>query len=125
MHLDSYTVATAAESLTERLWRRYGGNALELLEDIRQNPEQAQRLMKDAEYLRCEIEHTARHEMVTKLEDFLRRRSKITQVVRNRDIVNAPGLKEACQIFFGDEADAKLREYQESVANHLDGPNPF
>jgi len=125
MNLDDYTVEGSSEQLTQRLWRRYGGNALELLEDIRQNPRQAERLMKNAEYLRCEIEHTARHEMVTKLEDFLRRRSKITQVVRNRDIVNAPGLKEACEIFFGDEAEAKLQEYYESVADHLDGPNPF
>lgn len=116
MDLDAYTVKGSSEPLTQRLWRRYGGTALELLEDIRQNPGQAQRLMKDAEYLRCEITHTARYEMVTKLEDFLRRRSKITQVVRHEDIIDAPGLKEACKIFFGDEAEAKRQEYIESVS---------
>ena len=115
MELDAYTVEGSSEPLTQRLWRRYGGNALALLEDIRRNPRQAERLMKDAEYLRCEIEHTARHEMVTKLEDFLRRRSKITQVVRNEDITDAPGLKEACKIFFGDEAEAKRQEYIASL----------
>jgi len=116
MNLDAYTVVGSSEPLTQRLWRRYGGNALELLEDIRRNPRQAERLMKDAEYLRCEIEHTARHEMVTKLEDFLRRRSKITQVVRHADIIDAPGLKEACKIFFGDEAEAKRQEYIDSLS---------
>jgi len=125
MNLDDYTVEGSSEPLTQRLWRRYGGNALELLEDIRQHPKQAERLMKDAEYLRCEIEHTARHEMVTKLEDFLRRRSKITQVVRNRDIIDAPGLKEACKIFFGDQADIKLQEYIDSLGERVNGPNPF
>jgi len=125
MNLDDYTVEGSSEPLTQRLWRRYGGNALELLEDIRQHPRQAERLMKDAEYLRCEIEHTARHEMVAKLEDFLRRRSKITQVVRNRDIVDAPGLKDACKIFFGDEADAKLKEYVDALGDRVNGPNPF
>jgi len=115
MNLDSYTVEGSSEPLTQRLWRRYGGNAIELLEDIRQNPRQAERLMKDAEYLRCEIEHTARHEMVTKLEDFLRRRSKITQVVRHEDIIDAPGLMEACKLFFGDEAEAKRQEYIDSL----------
>jgi len=115
MDLDAYTVEGSSEPLTQRLWRRYGGNALELLEDIRQHPKQAERLMKDAEYLRCEIEHTARHEMVTKLEDFLRRRSKITQVVRNEDIIDAPGLMEACKIFFGEEAEAKRQEYIDSL----------
>jgi alpha-glycerophosphate oxidase/glycerol-3-phosphate dehydrogenase len=41
-------------------------------------------------------------------------------VVRNEDIVAAPGLKEACEILFGDEADAKLAEYIQSVSvnNH-------
>ena len=115
MKLDACTVEGSSELLTQRLWRRYGGNALELLEDIRQNPTQADRLMKDAEYLRCEVEHTARHEMVTKLEDFLRRRSKITQVVRDEDIIDAPGLKEACKIFFGDQAEAKRQEWIDSL----------
>jgi len=110
-----YTVEGSSEPLTQRLWRRYGRNALELIEDIRRNPKQAERLMKDAEYLRCEIEHTARYEMITKLEDFLRRRSKITQVVRNEDIIDAPGLMEACKIFFGDQADAKRQEYIDSL----------
>lgn len=116
MELDKYTVDGSSEPLTQRLWRRYGGNALELLEDIRQNPKQAKRLMKKSEYLRCEIEHTARFEMVTKLEDFLRRRSKITQVVRDEDILDTKGLKAACKIFFGDQAEAKLQEYRDSIA---------
>lgn len=115
MELDAYTVEGSSEPLTQRLWRRYGSRALELLEDIRRDPREAQRLMKDAEYLRCEVEHTARHEMVTKLEDFLRRRSKITQVVRDEDIVDAPGLKEACRIFFGDQAEAKRQEWIDSI----------
>lgn len=114
MELDRYTVAGSSEPLTQRLWRRYGGNALELLEDIRQNPKQAKRLMKKSEYLRCEIEHTARFEMVTKLEDFLRRRSKITQVLRDEDIIDTKGLRAACGIFFGAEADAKLQEYRDT-----------
>jgi glycerol-3-phosphate dehydrogenase len=54
--------------------------------------------------------------MVTKLEDFLRRRSKISLVVRREDILAASGLKEACIILFGeDEAQAKLQEYIEST----------
>jgi len=53
--------------------------------------------------------------MITKLEDFLRRRSKITQVVRDEDIINAPGLIEACKIFFGDQAEEKRQEYIASI----------
>jgi hypothetical protein len=51
--------------------------------------------------------------MITKLEDFLRRRSKIELVVRRADIINAPGLQEACEILFGGEAETKLKEYVE------------
>jgi hypothetical protein len=49
--------------------------------------------------------------MVTKLEDFLRRRSKISQVVRRETIENSPGLLEACRILFGDRAEDKLNEW--------------
>jgi alpha-glycerophosphate oxidase/glycerol-3-phosphate dehydrogenase len=71
--------------------------------------------MNDAEYLRCEVEHTARHEMITKLDDFLRRRSKISQVVRDKDIIDAPGLKDACEIFFGAQAEEKRMEWVDSL----------
>ena len=49
--------------------------------------------------------------MVTKLEDFLRRRSKIALVIPEDEIKDAPGLREACLLMFGDEADAKIEEY--------------
>ena len=70
-------------------------------------------LIENAEYLRCEIRQAAIFEMITRLEDFLRRRSKIAQVVRHRDIIAAPGLRE---ILFGDQAQEKLREYVEGIS---------
>ncbi len=111
MDLDGMTDPTSSEPLTERLWRRYGASALGMLEAIRQDPRNAELLIKSAEYLRCEIEHAACSEMITKLEDFLRRRSKISLVVEHDTIINAPGVREACEIFFGDDAEAKLQEY--------------
>ncbi len=111
MNLDEMTDPSSSEPLSTRLWRRYGASAIELLEAIRKDPSSGQLLIKKAEYLRCEVEQAARREMITKLEDFLRRRSKIEQVIPREDIINAPGLKEACKILFGDEAEAKLQEY--------------
>ena len=116
MGLDDMTDASSSELLTQRLWRRYGRSAIEMLEMIREDPSCAELLIENAEYLRCEIEHAARREMITKLEDFLRRRSKISLVVRRDELINAPGLKEACEILFGDEAEAKLQEYVEATA---------
>jgi hypothetical protein len=57
--------------------------------------------------------------MIVKLEDFLRRRSKISQVVRFEDIVEADGLREACEILFGDAAQEKIDEY---IATHQPAP---
>ncbi|MEP1444893.1 MAG: glycerol-3-phosphate dehydrogenase/oxidase [Paraglaciecola sp.] len=117
MDFDALTPATSSEPLTKRFWRRYGRNAINMLEKIRENPAMAELLIENSEYLRVEIEHAAEREMVTKLDDFLRRRSKISLVVKKEDILSAPGLKEACEILFADEAEAKLQEYIDLVTN--------
>ncbi|MAR92068.1 MAG: glycerol-3-phosphate dehydrogenase/oxidase [Pseudomonadota bacterium] len=111
MDLDSYTDPISSEPLTERFWRRYGAEAIGLLERIRQDPSSTRLLIENAEYTRCEIEQAARREVIVKLEDFLRRRSKISQVVRTEDLRKAPGLREACKILFEDQADEKYEEY--------------
>jgi glycerol-3-phosphate dehydrogenase len=49
--------------------------------------------------------------MIVKLDDFLRRRSKIALVTRKSDLAAAPGLREACRMLFGDEADVRFEEY--------------
>jgi glycerol-3-phosphate dehydrogenase len=113
--LDTMTWANSAEPLSERFWRRYGANAMELLAAIHLDESQAELLIESAEYTRCEIEYAAKYEMITELEDFLRRRSKISLVVRQVDLLNSKGLKEACEILFGSEAEEKLQKYIDSV----------
>jgi glycerol-3-phosphate dehydrogenase len=111
MGLDDLTAKSSSEKLSRRLWRRYGAAALPMLEEIRRDPRMAEVLIENAEYLRCEIEHAARREMVVKLDDFLRRRSKISLVVSRETLREAQGLTDACRILFGDEAEARLEEY--------------
>lgn len=111
MGLDDLTSKEASEKLSTRLWRRYGATAFQLLEMIQADPAQAEVLIKGTEYLRCELRETANREMVTKLSDFLRRRSKIALIERRETIRNSAGLHEACRILFGEEADAKIEEY--------------
>jgi glycerol-3-phosphate dehydrogenase len=115
MDLDAMTAESSSEPLSTRLWRRYGAEALRLLESIRQDRRQAELVIENAEYLRCEIEEAARREMVTKLDDFLRRRSKIALVVHASVLREAAGLRNACAILFGSEAEAKLEEYFASL----------
>ncbi|MEI7892061.1 MAG: glycerol-3-phosphate dehydrogenase/oxidase [Myxococcales bacterium] len=111
MELDKLTCPSSSEPLSTRLWRRYGAEAIVLLETMRRDPAMADLLIEGAEYIRCEIEQAARREMVTKLDDFLRRRSKIALVVRKETLRHAPGMEEACAILFGSEAKAKYDEY--------------
>jgi glycerol-3-phosphate dehydrogenase len=111
MGLDAMTSPRSSERLSSRLWRRYGTGAFGLLEDIRADPREAELLIEGAEYLRCEIAHAARREMIVKLDDFLRRRSKIALVLAQDALRGAPGLREACRILFGADADARYAEY--------------
>jgi glycerol-3-phosphate dehydrogenase len=127
MDLDAMTSPVSSEPLSVRLFRRYGAQAIGLLEEIRQDPRAAEVLIEHAEYIRCEIEQAARREMITKLEDFLRRRSKISLVVSREKLRSAAGVHEACRILFGEEAEAKYAEYfaADSRATSLgvaDGP---
>lgn len=111
MHLDEYTAPESSEPLSQRLWRRYGPQAIGMLENIREDAREAEVLIKGTEYIRCELRQAARREMIVKLDDFLRRRSKIALVERADVIRRAPGLEEACQILFGDQAQARIDEY--------------
>lgn len=111
MDLDALTDTTSSEPLSQRFWRRYGQAAFHLLERIREDRSCAQLLFRRAEYTRCEMELTARREMVVKLEDFMRRRSKIELVLRPEEIAEAPGLRRAAEILFGGEAEAQVVEY--------------
>ena len=113
--LDEMTPSYSSEKLTVRLWRRYDIHALQILDEIQRDPAQAEQLMRNAEYLRAEVHYAARREMITNLEDFLRRRSKIEMVLRKTEIINTPGIIEACQILFGDQAEQKRKEYVDKV----------
>lgn len=99
------------ESLTVRLWRRYGLRAFTMLEAIRHDPAMAHEVIEGAEYVRCELEHGARTEMVTRLDDFLRRRSKIAMVVPHDELTSSTGLHDACRILFGADARRRYEEY--------------
>ncbi len=116
INLDAMTPAYSSEKLTTRLWRRYDMHALQILDEIQRDASQAEQLMENAEYIRAELHYAARREMITNLEDFLRRRSKIEMVLRKREIIGTKGIKEACSILFGDKAEQKLQEYIEQCA---------
>lgn len=122
MNLDAMTATTSSELLSTRLWRRYADQAIQMLEKIRQDPAQGEILIEGTEYIRCELEHARDHEMITQLEDFLRRRAKVSLVVPHEQLRHSNGLKEACRVLFGDDAEKRLNNYFE---HHRDTSLPF
>ena len=111
MKLDGLRSKPDTEPLTDRLWRRYGRRAFDLLEAIRADPAMGEDIMGSADYLRAELHTAAEHEMIVRLDDFMRRRSKIDLVVSDADIAASPGLREVAEILFGDDAGRRLDEY--------------
>ena len=116
MKLDDLRHKKGVEPLSERLWRRYGRRAFAMLDEIREDPTMGEDIMHSADYLRVELHHAARSEMITKLEDFMLRRSKIDLVVRTEKVRESDGLREVAEILFGEQADAKLAAYLEESA---------
>jgi glycerol-3-phosphate dehydrogenase len=111
MKLDLLRSRPETEPLTDRLWRRYGRGAFAMLESIRADPTMGQDVMGSADYLRVELYNAAESEMIVKLDDFMRRRSKIDLVVHDDEVRSAAGLREVAEILFGGEAQRRLDEY--------------
>jgi glycerol-3-phosphate dehydrogenase len=114
MRLDDRRDRPGVEPLSDRLWRRYGRRAFAMLEAVRADPTMADDVLGGTDYLRVELHLAASTEMVTRLEDFMRRRSKIELVVPAEDYLFADGLDEVAEILFGDAASAKVEEYRAS-----------
>ena len=117
MHLDDLRSTEELETLSDRLWRRYGRRAFAMLDEIRRDPAMGEDIIESADYVTVELHLAAETEMVTKLEDFLRRRSKIAQVIRHEDVLGSPGLHDALGVLFGDRADQKLDEYLQAYGS--------
>jgi glycerol-3-phosphate dehydrogenase len=111
MGLDRLTTRASFETLSTRLWRRYGLRAFAMLEAMRDDPSMADDIITDADYVRVELYYAAKTEMITKLDDFLRRRSKIALVLDHEEVRDADGLREACELLFGDDAQRRFDEY--------------
>ena len=93
-----------------------------MLEKIRQDPAEADILIEGTEYIRCELEHARDHEMITQLEDFLRRRAKVSLVVHHEQLRHSKGLKEACRVLFGEQAEERFEAY---FAQNRDTAQPY
>ncbi len=109
--LDHIIASDTGEMLSDRLWRRYAEHSLPMLEAIEKNFEMAEVLIEGSGIRRCEMEYIAEKELVIKLEDYLRRRSKLEFLVSKEILKQSKGLQRACEKLFGEEASSKYDEY--------------
>ncbi len=109
--IDKMVASDTDEALSDRLWRRYGENALAMLDQIEQDSSLAEPLVENTGIRRCEIDYLAQSEMIIKLEDFLRRRSKVELLLSRKSLYQSAGLFEICEQLFGDRASEKFDEY--------------
>ncbi len=110
MQLDALTPATASEPLSLRFWRRYGEYAHRVLDLIEADSQEAAHLLAEAEYTLAELRVTAEREMIVCFDDFMRRRSKVAQVLRKQAIASDPGLNALAGLFFGEQQAAVFVE---------------
>jgi glycerol-3-phosphate dehydrogenase len=108
------------EELTTRLWRRYGADAAGMVEQVRRDPRLAEPVIEGTGYRRCELLHAARVEMVVRLEDLLRRRTRIALVHRRSELQQAQGLQEVCEALAADQSAELLAEYLDGPAQRLE-----
>ena len=111
LEVDRIVAEDTGEALSVRLWRRYGAEADAMLDAIAEDPSLCEPLVENAGIRRCEIDYLADNEMIVKLEDYLRRRSKIELLYSRDQLRRSAGLLEACERLFGDQAQQRFDEY--------------
>lgn len=110
------------EAAGQRLWRRFGAEARALLDRIEADPGLADELVPGGEVLRVEAVHAAEHERVERLDDFLRRRTRLQEVVPAEAL--APVLPELARLLFGDQAPAALAAHRRAEPEPTLEPSP-
>ena len=109
--LDDRLASDTHEAIGDRLWRRYADHANTMLDAIEEDPTLAEPLIEGGGIRRCEVSYLAEREMIVRLEDFLRRRSKIELLLPRDELRRSEALRAACDILFGDSAQQKFDEY--------------
>ncbi|MCY0966899.1 glycerol-3-phosphate dehydrogenase/oxidase [Parathalassolituus penaei] len=120
--LNEHTRPDALEPLSERLWRRYGPAAADILHWGVQDPDLWLPVLRNDDLLRAEVMLAARDEMIETLEDFLRRRTMIALTIPCEQLCNDPGLAEIARLLFGAQASERLEEFFQTRQHRIQQP---
>jgi len=97
----------------EPLWRRHGSAAMAVLELVAQDPGLGDPLVEGGEVLRAEVVHAGRHELCARMDDFLRRRTRLEQVVPRERLESV--LPEVSRLLFGEAGPAEVLDPSEPI----------
>jgi len=76
---DSEAPATALDAATtEHIFRNYGRGGFSILDSVARDPSLGQRITPDQPYIGAELEYCIEHEMITRVKDFLLRRTNLS-----------------------------------------------
>lgn len=97
-------------SMAALLWRRHGRAAVDVVEAVEQDPVLGEPVLRHGDFLRAELGVMAEREMITHLDDFLRRRSKLSLITRHSDLATDPGMTDVAVALFGSDGPRRLAE---------------
>lgn len=89
-----------APTLAHVVWRRHGRAATAVLDAIEEDPALASPALASSDLLRAELPVMAEREMITRLDDLLRRRTKLSLVLHRDELGADPGMAEVNQVLF-------------------------
>ena len=102
-----------AKEAAERLWRRFDLEAYQILKQWEQNDRLRETILSKAAYSRAELEYMAKHEMITSLDDFFRRRTGLAMAYSKNELLIDPGLEELASILFGEDGKKAIEIFKE------------
>lgn len=88
-------------TLAHVVWRRHGRQAHAVLDAIEEDSALASPVLASSDLLRAELPVMAEREMITRLDDLLRRRTKLSLVLQRDELGADPGMEEVNSVLFG------------------------
>ena len=125
MGLDKLRKRASFETLSTRLWRRYGMRAFAMLEAIRDDPSMADEIIDGAEYVRVELFYAAKTEMIPSSTTSCGAGQRSRSLRAAGSSRMPKGIREACELLFGETRTADstvlLRGCASSSGRRSDG----
>ena len=95
--LDRAPSVERAHSMSEVLWRRHGRAGYQILRSIESDARMGQSVLGDSDVLWGEVQLMAEREMIADIDDFLRRRTKLSLIFKRDELLAHPDMPKVKQ----------------------------